>query len=317
MDPVPLVLVVLSLLVSVLVPRVLGVARWPRRAPGLGILAWQSALLSVLGAFALLATTALLPVDRITFDVEHLLHACPDVLGDWFSLSHGSGLHLLTLLVASGAALALLRALVLCSVAVRRGRGRQRDLLDLLSRQRDRLLGVHVVDHEVPLAYCVPGAGGRVVVTTAAVAALDERQLTAVLAHEHAHLDGRHDLVLFGADVVASAFPWSRFFQRARQELRLLVEMLADDEASRRSDRGVLATALVGLSQRPAPEGALGAGGETGERLERLLTQAAGPAGVQRLLLIAGSLTLLFSPWIIALTPAWAARSGLCPLPGA
>jgi Zn-dependent protease with chaperone function len=312
---VPLALVVLAVVVAVLAPRLLGRASWPRRSPKLGILAWQASVFTVLAAGVLLALTALLPVDRVSFDVGHLLHACPDVLRGRYAIADGSWLHVVSLLVATGTFLALLRALVVCGRAVRRGRVRQRELLDLLVRRRDSMTGAHILEHDVPLAYCVPGGRGRVVVTTAAVAALDDRQMTAVLAHEHAHLDGRHDVVLFGADVAAAAFPWSRFFRRARRELCLLVEMLADDEAARRSDRNVLATALVDLGQSPSPAGAVGANGDTVERVERLIYHAAGPTGVRRVLVVTFSLALLASPWVVAVGPAWAARSGLCPLP--
>jgi Zn-dependent protease with chaperone function len=311
---VPLALVLLAVVVSVLAPRLLGRANWPRRSPRLGILAWQSSVFTVLAAGVLLVLTGLMPVDRVSFDVGHVLHACPDVLRGRYSLSHGSGVHLLALIMATGTFLAVLRALIVCGLSVRRGRERQRDLLDLLVRRRDSLHGAHILAHDVPLAYCVPGGRGRVVLTTGAVSALDDRQMTAVLAHEHAHLDGRHDLVLFGADVAATAFPWSRFFRRARRELCLLVEMLADDEAARRSDPAVLATALVDLGQSPAPAGAIGANGDTVERVERLMARAAGPTGIRRLVVLTVSLALLASPWVIAVAPAWAARSGLCPV---
>ena len=46
------------------------------------------------------------------------------------------------------------------------------------------------------------------------------------------------------------------------------------------------------------------------------MDHATGPTGVRRFLVIAVSLTLLASPWVIAVVPALAARSGLCPLPG-
>jgi beta-lactamase regulating signal transducer with metallopeptidase domain len=261
----------------------------------------------------LLAVTALVPVRRISFDVGHVLHACPAVLRSRYQLLNGSWVHLLSLAVATGMTLALALALIRSARAVRRGRVRQRDLLDLLVRQRDARSGAHILEHAVPLAYCVPGSGGLVVVTTAAVAALDDRQLTAVVAHEHAHLDGRHDLILFGAEVAASAFPWSRFLRHARRELSLLVEMLADDEGSRRSDRTALATALVDLGQSLSPLGTIGANGDTVERVERLIHPTSGPTGLQRLVVLLVSVALLASPWLIAIVPAWAARSGLCP----
>lgn len=312
---VPLALVALALVVATLAPQVLARAAWSQDSPRLGILAWQASVLAVLGACVLLALTALLPVDRISFDIGHIIHACPDVLRHRYAVLDGSPLRLGSLLVAGGTVLALLRAVVVRGIAVRRGRGRQRLLLDLLVREHDSQYGAHVLEHDVPLAYCVPGGGGRVVVTTAAVEALDNRQLMAVLAHEHAHLDGRHDLILFGADVAAAAFPWSRFFRTARRELGTLVEMLADDEASRRSDRTSLASALVDLGQSPVPEGAVGAAGDTMQRVVRLVGTAPRLTRSRRAAVLVTSLVLVASPWVIAVAPAWAARSGHCPVP--
>lgn len=311
---VPLALVVLALLIARGAPALLLRASWARSSPKLGILAWQACVFAVLASGLLLAFTAMVPVQQVSFDLGHVLHACPEVLTRRYQVFDGSVLHLVSLLVAAGTLAALGRATVTCALAVRRGRRRQRDLLDLLVRQRDAFHGAHVLEHDVPLAYCVPGAGGgRVVVTTAALDALDERQLTAVLAHEHAHLDGRHDVVLFGADVAATAFPWVRFFRVARRELGLLIEMLADDEGVRRSDRDSLASALVDLGQSPAPEGAVGANGDTVERVQRLMRAAPAPRFVRRALATAVATAVLLSPWVIAIAPAWAARSGLCP----
>jgi Zn-dependent protease with chaperone function len=310
---VPLALVALAFLVATLAPRALSRCAWTRSSPRLGILAWQTSVFAVLASGVLLALTAVLPVKRVSFDVGHILHACPDVLRDRYQPIDGHWLHLSSLAIATVTFLALVRALLVRGLAVRHGRARQRELLDLLAQQRDSRHGAHVLDHDVALAYCVPGEGGRVVVTTAAIAVLDERQLTAVMAHEHAHLDGRHDLVLFGADVAAAAFPWSRFFRTARRELSLLVEMLADDEGSRRSDPTVLATALVDLGQASTPRGALGAGGDTVARVERLIHRQAALPTLRRLAVISASTVLLASPWVIAVAPAWAARSGLCP----
>lgn len=309
---VALALVSLAVVTAWVAPRVLLRATWPRRAPRLGILAWQAAVLTALASSMLLAVTALLPVERVSLDVGHLVHACPEALQRDYQIFDGSLLHLLSLAIAACALASLVGATVQSARAVRRGRRRQRQLLDLLVRHRDDLHGAHVLEHDVPLAYCVPGGGGRIVVTTAALHALDQRQLTAVLAHEHAHLDGRHDLVLFGAAVAAGAFPWVRFFRLAQQELSLLVEMLADDESVRRSDRDSLATALVDLGQAPVPYGAVAANGDTVERVRRLLLPHPTPTRRRRVMVSVTSTLLLLSPWAIALAPVWAARSGLC-----
>ena len=52
------------------------------------------------------------------------------------------------------------------------------------------------MEHSQPAAYCVAGRQPTVILTTAAVQALDPGQLDAVLAHERAHLAGRHHRLL-------------------------------------------------------------------------------------------------------------------------
>jgi hypothetical protein len=47
-----------------------------------------------------------------------------------------------------------------------------------------------VVDHGAAAAYCLPGRVRQVVLTSAALSALDHNQLLGVLAHEQAHLRG-------------------------------------------------------------------------------------------------------------------------------
>src|SRR2546430_14723723 len=71
-------------------------------------------------------------------------------------------------------------------------------------------LGSILLDHDEAAAWCLPGAGGQVVLTTAAVHALDEAQLAAVLAHERAHQRGRHHLLVALAGSLAAAFPRGR-----------------------------------------------------------------------------------------------------------
>lgn len=313
---VPLTLLLFAAVVSTLAPRVLVPATWTYRHPRLGILAWQAVVLSVLTSALLLAVTALVPVHRVSFDLGHLLHACPEVLRSRYQALRGSRVRLLSAMIAAATLLALSWAVVVRGRAVRRGRRRQREFLGLLAHQQDNERGAHVVEHSVPLAYCVPGGGGRIVVTSAAVAALDEAQLDAVLAHEHAHLEGRHDLVLFGAEVASTAFPWSRLMRHARQQLSLLIEMLADDRGARNSGRHALATALVDLGQvSTAPEGALGAQVDSLVRVRRLLTWTPAFSPLLRTSVVLVSVLVGVGPWVIAVAPAWAARYGLCPLP--
>ena len=93
---------------------------------------------------------------------------------------------------------------------------------------------LRVLSGAVPFAYCVPGRAPRVVVTEAALDRLSPDELRAVLAHEQAHLDARHDLVREGFVALHQAFPIVVRSRQARDAVGLLLEMLADDRASAR-----------------------------------------------------------------------------------
>ena len=310
---VPLALMVFAASIMLTGPWLLTRGGWTHTAPRSGILAWQSSVAAVLTAFVLLALTAVLPVERVSFDVAHLLHACAGVLQNRYALFQAGWVPAVSVTVAVLTAVLLLRALVVLGVGVFRGRARQRRLIDLLARERDGF-GVHVLTHDVPLAYCIPGGRGRIVLTTAAKTQLDEQALAAVVAHEQAHLRGRHDLVLFGADVARTAFPWSRFFKVAHEQMSGLVEMLADDRAARQTGSLPLATALLDLGVGTAPSSTLAASSHlTTERVMRLVDGVPRRSLLQRAGVGLLSLTLVTSPWVIAIAPAWAARSGGCP----
>ncbi len=298
--------------VTVASPRLLVGAPFTRRSPTIGIVVWQASLLTVLSSLVLLAVTALLPVHGVSFDLGHLLHACPEALRS-LTLLDDSALHVLGLAVSGTALSLLVMALALTGRSVHRVRARQRQALDLIARPSPHH-AAQVVDYPAPMAYCVPGSGGRVVLTSAALSALDERQLRAVLAHEHAHLDGRHDLVLLGADVAVRAFPGVSFFRLAQQELVVLVEMLADDVAARRCDRRSLVEAIVRLSQAPAPSGALGRSGHSLLRVQRLLAGLPSLTRPARTLACLSTIALATLPYLVALAPAWASPAGLCPV---
>lgn len=312
---VPLALLLYAACTAVVCPRLLLRSTWLYSAPRWGILVWQCAVVAVLGSLALLALTAVLPFDVVSFDLGHLLHACATVLSQRYALHRDRWVAAVSLLAAGTTAALLLRAVGQRTLAVARTRRRQRTLIDLLARDRNGH-GAHVLAHKVPLAYCIPGGVGRIVLTTAAVEALGGAELSAVIEHEKAHLRGRHDMVLFGVDVAHSAFPWMGFFRTARAQIAALVEMLADDRAARATGRLALATALVDLGCARAPDGGLGASGHmTVERVQRLVDGERYPSWGRRGLLLLLSVVLVAAPVVISTAPALAARSGLCPFP--
>ena len=67
---------------------------------------------------------------------------------------------------------------------------------DLVATRNPLLPGTRVVDHDLPLAYCLPGLRPRVVLSRGVLDLLREDEVRAVLAHEDAHVVQRHDLVV-------------------------------------------------------------------------------------------------------------------------
>jgi len=115
-----------------------------------------------------------------------------------------------------------------------------------------------VLDDPRPAAYCVAGHPAAIVVTSGALAALDSAQLAAVLAHERAHLAGRHHALLLLTRGLTAAFPGVPLFTAGAAEVARLAEMAADDTAARAHGRPVVIAALLALATAAAPSDASG-----------------------------------------------------------
>ncbi|MDX6237563.1 MAG: hypothetical protein QOG10_2378 [Kribbellaceae bacterium] len=244
----PVLLAALALVLSGPAPALLARANWPYQIPRATVALWQAlalaAVLAALGAGIALSYSAAGQPGEPRFDPSSLRDlAAAAVLA-------------LTALVG----VRLLWAAGRVAVGTRSRRRRHRDLVDVLATP-DRLVpGLRVLAESTPLAYCLPALrGARVVVSVGAMERLDERELRAVLAHEQAHLRARHDLVLEAFTMLHTAFPrWVRS-EVALAQARTLVELLADDDARRRSGPVPLARALVALAGSPAPAAGLAA----------------------------------------------------------
>ena len=130
-----------------------------------------------------------------------------------------------------------------------------------------------VLDVPQRAAYCVPGRPAAIVLTSGALAVLDRPQLGAVLAHERAHLAGRHHLLISLSRGLAASFPGVPVFTRGPAEVARLAELCADDAAARRSGRPVLLAALLAMGTGaavPAPALAV-TSGAVSARVHRLL----------------------------------------------
>ncbi len=308
------VLLLYAILTAAVAPAVLRRARWLSKSPRLGILAWQGILAGVLSALVLLLAVAAMPTSALSFDVNHLLHACVVRLSDLYARGDVGVAHVLAIVVGAGTLIRLSWVLALQVRETAHQRSAQRTLLALVAGGPGPD-GTVLLPADVPVAYCVPGQGGRIVLTTAAAHALNDEERSAVIAHERAHLQGRHDLVLLGANVAAAALPWLPLFQDAKQSLARYVEMLADDAAVRLSGPMPIAAALLGLGA-PGSSATLGASGTaTAERIMRLLDDDTGKAGpARRFAFGTAAICAAGLPMAVVTAPVLASALGLCPI---
>ncbi|MFF0748132.1 M56 family metallopeptidase [Streptomyces sp. NPDC004267] len=287
----------LILCTGFLVPWLLGRARWAHQVPRLALTVWAASGALFTGSAALLSAQLILP-SRTGHRLSDALFALQ--LPPLQKLSHLSGQEWTAVAAAvavlaapaAGFARALLRA--------RRSRRRHAETLRLVGRY-DAALGATVLDHERPAVYCLPGRSRRVVVSSGALATLTTPQLDAALAHERAHISGRHHLLVAATESFASLFPHLPLARHGGAAVPLLLEMAADDRALRRCSRDALATALYALASGKAPRQAFAAGGPSAAlRMRRILTpQAAGHPVLRGLLTIAAA-GLAAAPLIIA-----------------
>jgi beta-lactamase regulating signal transducer with metallopeptidase domain len=101
------------------------------------------------------------------------------------------------------------------------------------------------------------GRPGVVVATEGLTEHLDQDAVAAVLAHERAHLSGRHHLLLATADAMRTAMPFVPLFQQAPRALRDLAELSADVAALRQCGPAAVRAALLGVAGHGAPRTAL------------------------------------------------------------
>jgi Zn-dependent protease with chaperone function len=249
-------------------------AAWPERAPRLAIAAWLALCASAIVSVALGGAALLVPAPGVSGGLAWLLAECEMALRAGYARPGGMVLAeaggMLGISVSARTAWCAAASMAAAARVARAHRGRLR----LAGRYDPRLRAV-IVDHGESAAYCVPGPGHPVVLSTAALHVLDGEQLGAVLAHERAHQAGRHHLLVALAAVPALAFPGVPAFRHARDQVPRLTELAADDVAARRAPRLAVAGALLALSASPA--GALGAGGSTAAARVRRLIAAPDP----------------------------------------
>jgi len=195
---------------------------------------------------------------------------------------------------------------------VRGARARRRRMWDELRVRAPRLPGesgfpgerLLVLEDARADAWWLAGAEPRLVITTAALRRLKGNRLDAVMEHEQGHARARHDVLLHCASALAGGFPQVPVFAAFRDQVHHLVELAADDTASRRHGRMTTALALVELNEGrgvfgpcPTPEAQLPG------RVQRLLEPARRLTPARRLALTVLSLLLPAVPLLVAFGP--------------
>jgi beta-lactamase regulating signal transducer with metallopeptidase domain len=185
------------------------------------------------------------------------------------------------------AALALVVGLVRMVRVLRVRRSTARELARLCGSCAPGELAV--VPVAAPHAFAVPGRPGRVLITQGLLELLDGKERRVVLAHERAHLAGRHHGLRAVAEAAAAVNP---LLVPLREALAYLVERNADEHAaSVTGSREVAARALAraALAESEWSPGALGFFSYS--VIERVAALQAGPPRPQRLM--SGGLLLL------------------------
>ena len=290
-----------ALLAMVVAPR-LANARWVLRAPRLAVFAWLALSYAVVVSAALISFTSVL----------HWDHAHPLLCTGWRICSDAlRGEH-----GRFAQAVAVCGLFLLTTLTVRIGVGGWR-LVAAERRQRRQLmlilqfgvpapaLSAVVVPCPRPDAYLLPGRRSHIVLTSAAVEQLTPGELRAVLAHERAHATGRHYWLLRLVQLPMRAFPGVAVFAVAGRQVHRLVELCADDVATRTSRPLALARALVTMAggRAAAPQSTLRVdGGNTAERLGRLLQPPAPLSRTSRAVIAVALLVAPTAPvWIVLL----------------
>ncbi|GGS04029.1 hypothetical protein Snoj_08980 [Streptomyces nojiriensis] len=99
-----------------------------------------------------------------------------------------------------------------------------------------------VLEEEHPDAYALPGRPGRIVITSGMLRALSAAECEVLLAHERAHLRGRHHLLAAIVELAAHCHPGLR---AVREPLRYALERSADESAAQAvGDRRLTARAI-------------------------------------------------------------------------
>lgn len=294
-------LLVLGVLLAEPASRALAGARWPGRDPVGALLVWQAIGLS--GGLALIGSGIVYGLAPLGDSLRVAVPAALAAFADGTIGRHLGPLHILAFLAALVVLARLVSVLIAVTVRTLRARARHRDLLDLLGTPWPAVPGARVLEHPVPVAYCLPGLRSRLVVSAGVLDALEPTGVRAVLAHERAHLRERHDLVVLPFVAWGATAPFVRGMVRAQLAVAALVEMRADDVAKAIASPAQLADALRTMGGA-APAAALSSFTDAlDHRLGRICAPPAPLPLSTRVLVRVGAVALVVLPTALLLWP--------------
>lgn len=255
---VAVALVLGALLAATATPAVLNSSRMHRVAPGVRLSMWLSSMLSV-GIFALASVVVAAWRQRVpsgglvgaAWGCVAFVAFVAHTVAPWAD-------ELAAIAAAVVAAGCLARAAwIIHGQLIAGGRltARHSDVLRLVGTP-DATVGAVWLEHPTPMAYSVQGRPGVVVATTGLRSTLSPREVAAVLAHERAHLAGRHHRIVALTAALARALPAVPLFARAPAEVRTLVELCADRAAMRATDPTTVRSALSKVVSASIPDSA-------------------------------------------------------------
>lgn len=196
----------------------------------------------------------------------------------------------------------LLGCLVLTFYSARKTRLRHDEILHLLSEPSSAYPDTRIITTDEAVAYCLPKGPrkGTAVLSTGLLKALDEDERTAVIAHERAHLDFRHDVLVIPFAAWHRALPYFSATAIGLNSVNRLIELMADDQARDHVDPKILAQA-VSSAAAISPEHRSDLSALRIQRLSHPLDPARIPV---RLMSIGLAVLLLLLPTLLIVTPS-------------
>ncbi|WP_204722426.1 MULTISPECIES: M56 family metallopeptidase [Glutamicibacter] len=296
-------------------PLALSKAKWTARSPVQAVLLWQAIALG--GGLSMIGSMLVWGLDPLGDDLISALHGGWLLLTGDTSVPYPGIVHLFALSTALLFGFHLVLTLMRAAWRTSRQRAKHRQLLRLLSNPSQTRANTLVIDHDMPVAYCVPGISQSVtVLSRGLLTQLSAQEQQAVIAHERSHLDQRHDLLILAFTAWHEALPWLPTSRLGLDAVRQLIEMLADDKALEKANRQTLLKAIVTVataatmddrSSTPHASSAGLVGMPDGEvssrRLKRLLSPQDPLSRPQRALVLLSTIMLMVCPTVLLIAP--------------